>query len=65
MTRYIEIDRHIIKEKLDSRMTTIAYVPSKHQLAEALTKGLPLVHFQDHTSKLGMIDTHSPAQGGV
>ena len=60
-TKHIEIDRHFIKEKLESRLITIAYVPSGHQLVDVLTKGLPTERFQELTSKLGMIDIHSPA----
>ena len=41
-TKHIEIDRHFIKEKLEGGLITIAYVPSRHQLANVLTKGLPI-----------------------
>jgi hypothetical protein len=60
-TKHIEIDRHFIKEKLDSGLISTQHVPSGLQLADVLTKGLPLERFQDLTCKLGMIDIHSPA----
>ena len=36
-TKHIEIDRHFIKEKLDSGLITTAYIPSMHQLADVLS----------------------------
>ncbi len=48
-TKHIEIDRHFIKEKLDSGLITTAYIPSMHQLADVLTKGLPTERFSQLT----------------
>lgn len=39
-TKHIEIDRHFIKEKLEEGLLCMSYVPSEHQLADVLTKGL-------------------------
>jgi len=41
-TKHILIHRHFIKEKLDSGLMTTTYVPSGHQLANVLTKGLSM-----------------------
>jgi len=60
-TKHIEIDRHFIKEKLDSGLITTSYVSSGLQIAYVFTKGLPTEQFHDLTSKLGMIDIHSLA----
>ncbi|XP_061371297.1 uncharacterized protein LOC133313900 [Gastrolobium bilobum] len=40
-TKHIEVDRHFIKEKLDSGLITTPYIPTGRQLADLLTKGLP------------------------
>lgn len=32
--KLIEIDRHFIKEKLDSDLISTSYMPSKHQIAD-------------------------------
>ena len=40
-TKHIEIDQHLIKEKLDSGLIAAEYIPSKLQLTDMFTKGLP------------------------
>ena len=60
-TKHVEIDRHFIKEKLDSGLITTPFVPSDLQLADVLTKGLSTEKFQDLTCKLEMFDINSPA----
>ena len=60
-TKHIEIDRHFIKEKLDSGLICTPYVPTGHQLADVLTKGLCSSMFRENISKLGMEDLYSPA----
>ena len=44
-TKHIEIDRHFIKEKIDSGLISTVYIPSGNQLADMLTKGLPAERF--------------------
>ena len=39
-TKHVEIDRHFIKEKLNSGCICTPFVRSKDQLADILTKGL-------------------------
>lgn len=60
-TKHIEVDRHFIKEKLDSGLICTPYIPSKDQLADILTKGLNGTVFQILVDKLGMKDIHSSA----
>ena len=60
-TKHIEIDRHFIKEKLESGLICTPYVPTRHQLADVLTKGLSGDVFHESISKLGMEDLYSPA----
>ncbi|RDX81686.1 Copia protein, partial [Mucuna pruriens] len=59
-TKHIELDRHFIKEKLDSRLIVTAHVPTGLQVADVFTKGLPATRFQELNDKLGMIDIHLP-----
>ena len=60
-TKHIEVDRHFIKEKLDSGLICTPYVSTWDQLADVFTKGLNKTSFQKNISKLGMEDTYSPA----
>jgi len=60
-TKYIDVDRHFIKEKLDSGLICTPYISSQGNLADLLTKGLNNKNFERIVSKLGMIDIHSPA----
>ena len=45
-TKHIEIDRHFIKEKLDSGLICTPYVSTHGQLADILTRGLSSSVFQ-------------------
>lgn len=62
-TKHIEVDRHFIKEKLDSGLISVC--SSKEQHAHILTKGLSSPIFERIVSKLGMEITYSPASRGV
>ena len=60
-TKHVEIDRHFIKEKIEQKVLEVCYTPTQQQTADILTKALPRAQFEQHLSKLGMIDIHSPA----
>nr|KYP58776.1 Copia protein [Cajanus cajan] len=57
-TKHIEIDKHFIKEKLDSGLIVTTHVPTRLQVVDVFTKGLPTSRFQELIGKLGMIDIH-------
>ena len=60
-TKHIEVDRHFIKEKMDSGLIFMPYVPTNSQLANVLTKGLSNPAFQAIMTKLGMDNVYLPA----
>ena len=60
-TKHIEIDRHFTKEKSDIGLICTPYVPTGHQLADVLTKGLCSNVFHKNISKLRMEYLYSPA----
>ena len=60
-TKHVEIDRHFIKEKVDNSVIKLAYVPSRNQIADVMTKSLTQEKFESFKSKLGMVNIYSPA----
>ncbi|KAL0561214.1 hypothetical protein IC582_001636 [Cucumis melo] len=59
-TKYVEIDQHFVKERLDSGSICIPYIPSSQQVADILTKGLLRRYFDLCVSKLGLIGIYVP-----
>ena len=58
-TKHVEVDKHFIKEKLDSGIIYTPFVSTGNQLANVLTKVLSGSTFQSIVSKLGMDNIHS------
>ena len=59
-TKHIEVDRHFIKDKLDSGLIYTPFVSSSDQRADIFTKGLFKPAFDSFVSKLGMVDIYAP-----
>jgi hypothetical protein len=59
-TKYIEIDCHFIREKIQSKEIETPYVKSGDQLADIFTKGLDPRLFERNSRNLGMIDIYIP-----
>ena len=59
-TKHIEIDCHIVREKLQAGMIKPSYVPSHSQLADIFTKALGKDQFVTLRNKLGLYNIHSP-----
>lgn len=59
-TKHVEVDRHLIKEKIDSGAICMPFVPTTQQIADILTKGLFRPNFELLISKLGMINIYAP-----
>ena len=62
--KYVEIDHHFIKEKIEEELICITYIPTKQQIVGILTKGLPRQNFEDFTFKLGLLDFFFPQLEG-
>ena len=60
-TKHIEVDKHFIKEKIESDLICVPYVPTTQQTADILTKGLYKKQFEFLVSKLAMEDIYKPA----
>jgi len=64
-TKHVEVDKHFIKEKIESWLICIPYVPTEEQLADILTKGVQNPSFKGILDKLGMKNLFHRAWGGV
>lgn len=64
-TKHIDIDCHIVREKLQAKLFHLLSVPSSNQLADFFTKALDPQQFNSLLSKLGVLNIHTPACQGV
>jgi len=60
-TKHIEVDRHFIKEKLDSHVISLPFVRSTEQVADVLTKAVATKPFEEMLEKIGMVDIYVPS----
>ena len=65
-TKYLEIDCHIVREKLQNGIMKLLPVSSQDQLADFFTKSLLPKHFSFLLSKMELKDIyHLPSCGGI
>jgi hypothetical protein len=60
-TKHIELDCHIVREKLQQKPFHLLPVSSSQQLTNVLTKPLDPLPFSNFISKLGLKDIYTPA----
>ena len=60
-TKHVEVDKHFIKEKLDSGLICMLYIPIADQIADIFTKGMHKKQFDVLMGKLTMEDIFKPA----
>ncbi|XP_021991105.1 uncharacterized mitochondrial protein AtMg00810-like [Helianthus annuus] len=53
-TKHIELDIHFVREQVQWGQVRILHVPSRYQIADIFTKGLPRVLFEDFQSSLSI-----------
>ena len=63
-TKHVEIDRHFINEKIETKVINLRHVPSQQQTSDILTKALHRPNFYKLNSKLGMDNIYRPAREG-
>ena len=61
--KHVEVDRHFIKEKLESGIIEFPFVWSEEQLADILTKALSPKVFKEFLGKLSIGDTIAQLEG--
>ena len=60
-TKHIEMDCHVVRDKVQSGMIHLLPISTYEQLTDILTKSLHVDLFNHIHSKLGMLDIHIPA----
>jgi hypothetical protein len=63
-TKHIEIDIHFVREKVSLGQVRVLHVPSTHQYADIMTKGLPSQLFTDFRSSLCVHPADAQTEGG-
>jgi len=63
-TKHIEIDIHFVRDKVALGQVRVLHVPSSHQFADIMTKGLPVQLFTDFRSSLCVRDHPAATAGG-
>ncbi|GAU31769.1 hypothetical protein TSUD_22150 [Trifolium subterraneum] len=59
-TKHLEIDCHLVREKVQQGILILLPIPTEEQLADCLTKSLAAPKFNELISKLGLIDIYQP-----
>ena len=59
-TKYMEVDRNFIKEKLEAKIIKFSFIKSKDQLVYILTKTISSLVSYDSLSKMGIGDIYAP-----
>ena len=59
-TKHVDVDRFIIKEKLDEEIMELPKIQSEDQLTNILTKAVSSQVFLNILGKLGMCDIYAP-----
>lgn len=59
-TKHIELNCHIIRDKIQSGLISTAYIPIAQQPADVLTKPLGASQFLHLIHKLGVHNVHTP-----
>ena len=59
-TKHVEVDRHFIKEKLETKIVQFPFVKSKDQLADILTKAVSSKKNFNSLDKLGIRNIYAP-----
>ena len=60
-TKHIELDCHLIQEKIQSGVIKTLYVKSQNQLADLMTKALGSQQFQFLVGKMGAHNIYAPS----
>ena len=60
-TKHIELDCHLVREKIQDGLVRTLHVASQNQLADLMTKALGSVQFHFLLSKMGINNIYAPS----
>lgn len=60
---HIELDCHLIRDKVQEGAVTTTHITSQYQLVDIFTKALPSYLLQRHLSKMELVNLYSPSCG--
>jgi hypothetical protein len=63
-TKHLEIDCHLVREKVQQGVLRLLPISTDDQLADCLTKALSAPKFNSFISKLGLLDIYEPKLEG-
>ena len=55
-SKHIDVKFYFVNEKVKKSLIDIEHMSTKGMLANPLTKGLPIVVFQEHVSQMGLLE---------
>lgn len=58
-TKHVEIDQHLIKEKVEQVITNVIYISPNQQTVDILIKAVQRKNLEDLSSKLDMINIYA------
>ncbi|KAI3815032.1 hypothetical protein L1987_14684 [Smallanthus sonchifolius] len=62
-TKHIELDIHFVREQVQRGLVRVLHVPSRYQIADIFTKGLPKVLFEDFRTSLSLREPPASTAG--
>jgi len=62
-TNHIEIDYHLIREKIKQGVIKLLHINTQHQQADILTKALSPAVFHNLMTKLGLLNIYAQLEG--
>lgn len=64
-TKHIELDCHLVKEKVQKGVIRLMFINSCNQVADGFTEALTVSQFEWFHNKLGLHNLYNPAYGRV
>ena len=55
-SKHIDVKFYFVKEKVAESLIDIEHMSTKSMLTDPLTKGLPIIAFQEHVSQMGLLE---------